>query len=542
MGLEEAEKGEITTLPWTRLGLVAQKAELPKNQSTIDYLVSSTQKPDWEAKKIASRFGLTGQKLITPPGQLSGGYQMRVKIVKMLLGDPSLLLLDEPVNYLDLPTLLLLEKWLADYKGSFILTAHDREFLQNTCNYTFEIESGALTTFPGSVEEFFAYKEEQREFLLRTNKRLAREIAHHQEFVDRFRSKASQASRAQSKIKHIAKLRHHIKTIKADLDTAKITIDCPIFVPGTALRVQALKIGYNNQPIADDINFEVKRGEKLLIAGENGNGKSTLLKTIAGKIPALEGSVRWWSKAQVGYYDQLTENNLRPEETILAFLTRCAPEHTSGEKILMMAGNFLFKGDDLEKRCSVLSGGERARLCLAGLLLKEHNVLILDEPTNHLDVQTAESLALALKEYKGTVIVVSHARTFVNSLIENIFEIQGGKLRHYIHSYEQYIEDLDEFQNDNEKSASLSDQPNESSQAHLDYKILKERRKAQDRLQAKITTLDQEKSALLAYFFENPTDYAPEKARRLGELTQELTILENRWLEEQASLEQAQQK
>lgn len=538
MGLEEADGGVVKILPWTRLGMVAQHEVLPSNVTTEVFLEQRSGKPVWEIRKLAARFGLTAAELAKAPSELSGGYQMRVKIVAMLLQDPNLLLLDEPVNYLDLSTLLLLEQFLANYDGSFIMTAHDREFLQNTCTHTFEIERGELIDYPGTVQEYFAWKDEQKQFQLRTNKRLAREIAHHQKFVDRFRFKASQASKAQSKLKHIAKLRHQIAAVHADLSTARIMIPTPHFIDGTAVRVEKLMIGYGQKVIATDINLELRRGAKVVIVGENGRGKSTFLKTIAGKLSPLSGTVKWWHNASIGYYDQKTDATLMPTETVLGYLTRMAPPLTAGESILMMAGNFLFRNDDLEKSTSVLSGGERARLCLAGILLRQHNVLLLDEPTNHLDVETAEALALALKAYGGTVIFVSHARTFVNALAEDIYEVRNGTLRHYTGTYEEYVSDLAstlEPESD-EQPSEIAKQEQAKLRAEQRL-LLREKQRAQERLNVQIEKFDKEKSAILAYFFENPTDYATEKSRRLIELDEELGKLERQWLKLQEEIE-----
>jgi len=540
-GAEQPDGGEVFFYPQTRLGVVKQHEELPDEGTVLEFLESGSGKHEWEVKKQAAQFGLQQSHLSQVPASLSGGYQMRVKLVAMLLEDPNLLLLDEPVNYLDLQTLILLERFLQSYKGSFIIAAHDRTFLQNTCTHTFEIERAGLTSYKGSVQEYLEFKQQQREYELAANKKLAKEIAHQQKFVDRFRYKASLATRAQSKIKHIAKLRNKISTIDAALATVSMTIPSPRVVAGTAVRVEGLTIGYGDLVIADGIDFEIQRGDKIVIAGENGRGKSTLLKTLAGRIESLSGSYKWWHRADIGYYDQKTEATLKPSETVLEHLTRLAPADASGERILMMAGNFLFKGDDLDKSTSVLSGGERARLCLAGVLLHEHNVLLLDEPTNHLDVETTEALALALSTYEGTVIFVSHARTFVNTLAEKIFEVRNGTVRRYMGTYEEYVEDLAALTSASTQEEAQVEQGakemNAAQRAEYQTRV-KEHQRSQERIDKKMKKLDGEKSEILAYFFENPTDYAPVKAQRLSELDQQIEALEQAWVEDQESIDE----
>jgi ATP-binding cassette subfamily F protein 3 len=454
---------------------------------------------------------------------------------------------------------MLLERFLAEYKGSFILTAHDREFLQNTCTHTFEIERGKLVDYNGPVDEYFAWKEEQKEFLQKTNKRIAKEIAHHQSFVDRFRFKASLASRAQNKIKHIAKLRGTLSEMASDLSTVRMKIPTPSVTEGVAVRVEKASIGYGNIVIASNISVTINRGEKVVIAGENGKGKSTFLKTLVGRLPVIDGTVKWWHRADIGYYDQKTDATLLPNETVLQYLTRLAPMNAPGERILMMAGNFLFRNDDLEKPTSVLSGGERARLCLAGILLHEHNVLIFDEPTNHLDVETAESLAVALKDYGGTVIFVSHARTFVNELADRIYEIRGGTLRHFTGTYEEYVSDLgsmieEEAREDSSIGVLIGSRiggecktiggaltprsrSESSEERSLRRAALKEKQRIAEKLQREIDILDKEKSKILAFFFDNPTDYAPEKSRRLSEIEEKLAAAERDWYRVEGEME-----
>jgi len=529
-GEEEKDDGDVQLMPWTKLGVLRQQETLPSDGSALEYLAHMTGKPEWECAKLAARFGLRPQDLSRPPTALSGGYQMRVKIVRMLLEEPTLLLLDEPVNYLDLPTLLLLEAFLREYPGAFIMTSHDRELLQNVCTSTWEIERGELNTFPGDVETYLDWKQEQAEYARRTNKRLRREMADAQAFADRFRAKASLATRAQSKLKHIAKLRMQLREIGGNLPTAAFRIPCPPVTDGPAVRCEALSIGYGDTSIASNITFEIKRGAKVALVGENGQGKSTLLKTLAGVLPAIAGTMKWWHRANIGFFSQMSEDTLSPDETVLQALTRAAPPDTSGERILAAAGAFLFHDDDLEKPCRVLSGGERSRVRLARLVLHEHNVLMLDEPTNHLDAETVEALAAALKTYAGTVIVVSHARTFMNAIVDTIYEVRDQTVRHFIGTYEEYVEELTASADRTAHTAvPMSDAQEEQIKRERKEQARMSQR-ARTKLEDKLAALEKEKSVIMAYFFENPTDYAPDKATRLAEINEEIEQTEKQWL------------
>jgi ATP-binding cassette subfamily F protein 3 len=561
IGEETADGGTVSLMPGARLGVVNQHEILPSDVTTVEFLAAASGREPWECLRLGAKFGLREGEMAKAPSMLSGGYQMRVKIVRMLLADPNLLLLDEPVNYLDLPTLLLLESFLQRWPGAFIITSHDREVLQRLATTTWEIQGGKLTPFAGDVETYLDWKEEQAEYARRSNKKLRRDVAHAQEFVDRFRFKASKASQAQSRLKYIAKLRSKLKSLATDLPTVAFKIPCPSYVDGQAMRCIDLAIGYSpapviarngsdeaispntqkrdcfatlamteTKPVASGINLEFPRGVKIGIVGENGRGKSTLLKTWAGLLPPLAGQAKWWSKADIGYYSQFSDDVLLPEETVLTAISRAAPANTAAERILATAGAFLFRNDDLEKSCSVLSGGERARVRLARLVLQEHNVLLLDEPTNHLDVETVEVLATALKEYPGTVVVVSHARTFMNALVERIFEVRHGTVREVPLSYEEYVAELT-------AAAEATDGPTSEEAANTEEAASKrertarekERRRERQRVEEKLAGMDREKSTILKYFFENPTEYAPEKSRRLQELEEMSNELEQRW-------------
>jgi len=530
-GQEKPDDGLIRLMPGARLGVLDQHERLPESGTVLEHLMSETDREMWNCQKMAARFLLKAEELDSIPSELSGGYQIRVKIVRMLLAEPNILVLDEPVNYLDLPTLMLFERFLKTYGGAFVITSHDREVLRNLCTTTWEIERGKLAVYSGDVDAYLDWKEEQAEYARKTNKKLRREIAVNQKFVDRFKFKASQASRAQSKVKHIANLRNKLRVVERDLPTAGFSITCDSVPDGPAVTAENLVIGYDTKTVAGSINFEIARGDKVAIVGENGRGKSTLLRTLAEVQPPISGKMKWWHRADVGYYSQLSEETLPPDQTVIDALTSASLPGTSGERILAAAGTFLFREDDLEKPCSVLSGGERARVRLARIMLREHNVLLLDEPTNHLDAETVEVLAASLRSYPGTVILVSHARTFTNALAERIYEVADGTVRQFMGTFEDYVFELSER---GEPEVEVRENSDDRIAEKLERKRLateaRQRKRQRQKIENKIVRLEKEKGAIMRYYFENPTDYVPEKTQRLEELKDELAELEEVWL------------
>ncbi len=530
LGEEEADAGEVRMFSTLRIGAVSQHETMPEGASGFVYLEKKTGREAWACAKMGAQFGLHRAHLEAPAATLSGGYQMRLKLTAMLLADPNLLVLDEPVNYLDLPTLLLLERFLKTYQGAFIVTSHDRAFLNAVAERTAEIERGKLVSAAEPVDAYLMRKAETRAFILRTNKKIQRERAHVQEFIDRFRFKASKAKQAQSRIKKLSKMAQI--DVESLLPTARIAIPSPLVSHGPALHVQDLSIGYDGRTVASGISFDLQRGEHVAILGGNGMGKSTLLKTLSGMLPAIQGVAKWWHKAEIGYYAQHTEAALRPEDTVMEHLARSAPPSARQEDILKMAGDFLFREDDLDKRTHVLSGGERARLCLAGLLLSSRNVLLLDEPTNHLDAETSEALAAALSKYSGTIIFVSHSQSFIKAVATRIYEAREGRVRAYPGTYDEYLADLGAAMEEDVHGAENESEPASATDIEArrhERTILKEKRRRQQKLEERMKVLDREKSEILAYYFENPTDYAPDKHARLQELDEELTRLEKEW-------------
>ncbi len=328
-----------------------------------------------------------------------------------MLHEPNLLLLDEPTNFLDLRTQILLEHFLREFREACLIVSHDRAFLNATCDHTLDLSRGKLTMYPGKIDAFLDYQIERREHDERTNATVMAKRKQLEEFIAKNKARASTATRAKSKSKQLDRL----ELIEIAGDEATARIRPPQVEPrkGPALRCRDLAIGYPERQIADDINLEIEHGSRAAIVGDNGQGKTTFLRTVVDSLEPLAGEVRWGHGCKIGVYAQHVYTSLPEKQTVLEYLEYHAPTGTKSQEILDMAGALLFRGDAVQKRISVLSGGERARLCLAGLLLSKYNILVLDEPGNHLDVDTVEALAEALIDYKGTVIFTSHDRHFM---------------------------------------------------------------------------------------------------------------------------------
>jgi len=535
VGHESLDNGEVNLHDRGKIGYLTQHSDYAEDERVLDYLMRTSGKQDWECGKVAGRFQIKGDQLNAVVSSLAGGYQMRVKLISMLLKDPTLLLLDEPTNYLDLSTQILLEKFLKSYRGSFLLISHDREFIKRTCQETLEVEHGKLTLYPRPLEEYLAYKQEQHEMARRHNVKVETKKKNLQKFVDRFGAKASKASQAQSKLKQIARL----KTIEIlhPLSTTRIMIPKIEEKKGIALDLEDLEIGYPDKSIAAGINLDVERGKKIAVLGDNGQGKTTLLKTLAGELPALGGRCKWGHNLRIAYYAQHIPATLNVDETVLEYLTRVSPSSASEEDILRMAGNFLFRNEALKKRIPVLSGGEKARLCLAQILLQKNQVILLDEPTNHLDFETVEALARALRESNTTLLFVSHNRTFVEIVATGIIEVKNGKVRRYMHNYEDYVYHLEQ-QITQTLEVAPDSKPDEDKAERKKRRIeVRELSKQLKKIERAIEKLDKEKTELLSWFEENYNEFSEEKNKRLAEIQKGMKEKEEEWMELELKME-----
>jgi ATP-binding cassette subfamily F protein 3 len=437
LGEEELDSGEIVRHPRLKLGYLRQHDPFLPGETALGFLMRDSGRPDWACGEVAGRFELKGHLLEGPVGELSGGWQTRVKLAALLLHEPNLLLLDEPTNFLDLRTQILLEHFLRDYREACLIVSHDRAFLGATCDRTLELDAGKLAFFPGRVDAHLAHRAEQREHAERTQAAVLAKRRQLEDFIARNKARASTASRARSKSRQLERL--EVEELAADAPTASIR--CPEVSPrqGPAVRCRGLSIGYPDRSVAAGVDVEIVHGSRAAIVGDNGQGKTTFLRTLVGSLPPLAGDVRWGHGCQVGVYAQHVYTGLPEDDTVLGYLERAAAIGTKSQRILDVAGAMLFRGRAVEKRVAVLSGGERARLCLAGLLLGACNVLVLDEPGNHLDVETVEALAAALVDFRGTVVFTSHDRSFVERVATNVVEVADGRVLNYGGSYGQYL-------------------------------------------------------------------------------------------------------
>lgn len=539
LGEEEVEKGEVTHHPTLRIGYLRQHDPFLPGESALDFLIRDSGQPDWRCGEVAGQFELKGAYLDGPVKELSGGWQTRVKLAALLLQDPNLLMLDEPTNFLDLRTQILLEHFLKGFNKAALIVSHDRAFLGATCSQTLELSRGKLTMFPGKIDSFLDYREERREHDRRVNATVIAKQKQLKRFIEKNRANASTASQARSKAKQLERL----QTTEIAVDEPTVFIQAPKVEPrsGTVVRCEDLSIGYPDHIVADGIQLELEHGERVAIVGDNGQGKTTLLRTLVHSLDPLKGTLKWGFGVEIGTYAQHVYTSLDERLTVLEHLEYVSDSNTTRQDVLAMAGALLFRDEHIQKKIKVLSGGERARLCMAGLLLGTANVLVLDEPGNHLDVETVEALAEALKLYRGTVVFTSHDRHFMGQIATSVIEVRDGKVKNYFGDYSAYLESVEQEveSGERERSGGKGDTGHPKSQNQTsgnDYRqARRETRKVEKEiknLEKKIAKLDDEKRQINT---ELMSETDPEKAMKLHEsiqdLSQQLEECEERWLE-----------
>ncbi|UUC45712.1 ABC-F family ATP-binding cassette domain-containing protein [Flavobacterium cerinum] len=390
-----------------------------------------------DTEKVLLGLGFKREDFDKATDTFSGGWRMRIELAKLLLQTNDILLLDEPTNHLDIESIIWLESFLRNFPGVVVIVSHDKMFLDNVTNRTIEISLGKIYDFSKPYSEYLIQRHEIREKQLATQKNQAKKIEETEKLIEKFRAKASKASMAQSLIKKLDK----VERIEVDEDDNSVmSISFPVSVtPGrVVIEAEHVTKSYGEKTILKDISLLVERGSKIAFVGQNGQGKSTFIKAIVNEFE-YQGEIKLGHNVQLGYFAQNQAEYLDGEKTLLDTMTDAATD-TNRSKVRDMLGAFLFRGDDVEKKVKVLSGGERNRLALCKLLLQPINVLVMDEPTNHLDIKSKNVLKAALQKFEGTLLLVSHDRDFLQGMSNIVYEFKDQKIREYLGDINFFLE------------------------------------------------------------------------------------------------------
>ncbi len=556
LGEQEPDEGVVSFPRHLRVGYLPQEtAELGDGtvlqesltrDPGIDGTSLSSERETAEAKKVLMGLGFRITDFDRPVHQLSGGWQMRVAIARLLMQKPDLYLLDEPTNHLDLESLLWFQEYLQEVKGAVLLISHDRAFVNAIVHGIWELRRQKLYRYSGDYDRFVQLRDQEEEQLLAAYKRQQKEIEEMESFIARFRAQASKAPQVQSRIKMLDRIERI--EIPPEEKTVKIKFPQPARASVRVLSLKNVCKSYGDLKVYDDLNFELERGEKVVLAGHNGAGKSTLLKILAGVLPFDKGERILGINIQSGYYAQHRVEMLNSDRTVL--------EEASDTKrmnpdlfVRTVLGTFLFRGDSVFKKVGVLSGGEKSRLALVKLLLDPPNVMLLDEPTTHLDMASVEALVGALQEYEGTLCFISHDLYFINSLANHVVHVDNGTVTTYPGNYD-YFQRRQAQKNDESQETPSSEKSRKtyergssaSSLSHVkssadDLKRLRmeerARSKARKKINARIRAIEEE---IVDLNNQMGSTFIKSDYKRLMELDQNIKALQKELEDKKAEL------
>ncbi|MGM9747562.1 MAG: ABC-F family ATP-binding cassette domain-containing protein [Candidatus Cryptobacteroides sp.] len=510
---------------------------------------SRSESPEVAAEKTLLGLGFKSEELSRPAETFSQGWNMRIELAKILLSQPDVLLLDEPTNHLDIESIEWLDGYLKDYKGSLVLISHDRKFLDNVTNRTVEIMLGHIHDYKVPYSKYLELRRERLEQQRAAYENQQRMIEKTEEFIERFRYKPTKSNQVQSRVKQLEKL----DRIEVDLeDRSTLAVKFPPAPRSGDIVFKAvdLAVGYDGKAVFKNADIEVRRGEKVALVGRNGEGKTTLMRVIMNELEPMAGEARVGYNVNIGYYAQNQEDILDKNDTVFGTLDRVAVGDIR-TKLRDILGAFLFKGEDIDKKVAVLSGGERARLAMAKLILKPYNLLALDEPTNHMDIRSKDILKQALKAYDGTLIIVSHDRDFLDGLVDKLYEFRDGKVKEHLGGVQEFLERR-KIENLNELERKFSDKPvksdeeiqkKEASQQEYQAKkfISKEERRTRNRisfLEKSISEIEAKMKAI-EVTLSNPgeKDDIMELTREYLENKRELDAKTDEWMTLSESIE-----
>jgi ATP-binding cassette subfamily F protein 3 len=510
-----------------------------------------------EIERILFGLGFCQQDLDRPVSDFSGGWIMRLLLAKLLLKKPSLLLLDEPTNHLDLDSLTWMEDFLLQYQGAMVIISHDRSFLDRVTTRTWELSLGKLTAYKGNYSRYLVEKEQRMELERAAYDNQQAMIKQTERFITRFRAKSTKAKQVQSRAKQLEKL----ERIELSESERTIHFSFPPAAPSgrDVLTLQGVNKEFDGKKVFKEVSFDLQRGDKLAVVGVNGAGKTTLLKIMAGIEPA-QGKIRQGHNVILTYFGQHQAQELSGELTVLDTVYHAAEDMTITQ-VRSLLGAFLFSGDEVEKKVQVLSGGEKSRVALAKMLIKPANLMLLDEPTNHLDITSQEVLQEAMRQYEGTIVIVSHNRFFVNSFVNKVLEIRDGKATMYLGNIDDYLAVREEQNSAVEAGKKLpSEKKKNNGSDNRDRKAQRrERAEQRQKISGKLKPLKkkaaatekdietlEERKEQLETMMADPELYADQK--RWAEISKEYNTLKHhlerqyeQWEQAQEAIEQLEQ-
>lgn len=491
-----------------------------------------------ETEKVLLGLGFKREEFGNLTDTFSGGWRMRIELAKLLLQNNDVLLLDEPTNHLDIESIIWLEQFLRTYPGAVVIVSHDKMFLDNVTNRTIEISLGKIYDFSKPYSEYLVLREELREQQLAAQKNQSKKIEETEKLIEKFRAKATKASMAQSLIKKLDK----IERIEVDEDDNSVmNISFPVsLTPGkVVLEIDKVTKSFGEKVIFEDISLLVERGAKIAFVGQNGQGKSTLIKAIVKEFE-YDGTIKIGHNVQIGYFAQNQADYLDGEKTLLDTMIDAATD-SNRTKVRDMLGAFLFRGDDVEKKVKVLSGGERNRLALCKMLLDPINVLLMDEPTNHLDIKSKNVLKAALRRFEGTLIIVSHDRDFLQGLTDFVIEFKDRKIKEYLGDINYFLEERNvqnmrevEQKTESKKVAVKTESKKEQVLSYEDQKKQKALQNRLSKVEAEISSMErkiEKDDARLAVDYEKLMEDATffkeyeKKKSKLDQLMEEWEVL-----------------
>lgn len=498
---------------------------------------------DSKIGKVLSGLGFKESDFDRLTDEFSGGWQMRIELAKILLAENHILLLDEPTNHLDIDSLQWVIDFLRNYKGTLILISHDQHFVNSVTNRTIEIFNKKVNVFNGNYAKYLVFKKERDEQLINQIKNREREVKQMTRFIERFRYKNTKARQVQSRIKMLEKM----ETIEAPEREDKIEIHFPEAERSGAVPVELNGISktYTKEPVFENVNMQIHRGDKIAFVGPNGAGKTTLAKIISNKLSPSNGQIKIGHNTYISYYAQEVTEDLNPEYDLIDTLSEVTDDLTPG-RIRTILGSFLFSDDDVFKKVKVLSGGEKSRLALAKILIQKANLIILDEPTNHLDFESKKILQNALLKFNGTLIVVSHDIDFIRPVVNKVIEVRNSRIKEYPGTIDYYLEKLQ-----TQQTVSSSENKNKNIKKEEKRRIAElrqEKYKATVKLKKELDIIEKEIEKLESEKISVETDLADptiyNEAERIKKIKQRYDVIQNtleadyeRWTEVTAEIE-----